>query len=239
MRPRGRASPAALVPRWAQAGETMPGQPSPLQQRLRNAGERARLRQEMLVNIARRGGPETLQISRHSTDPELEGRTLADLSSERAMPAVDVALELLEVGGAGLVSFNMSEDDIAHIMRKDYTMTCSDGGLVALGEGVPHPRYYGTFPRKISRYVKSLGVVSLPHAIRSMTSLPAAVFGIADRGRLQVGAFADIVVFDLEAIAGPRDLRRAASARRGRKPRLGQRGAVPRRRALRSGFTAR
>jgi N-acyl-D-aspartate/D-glutamate deacylase len=93
----------------------------------------------------------------------------------------------------------MNEDDIAHIMRQDFTMTSSDGGLVAASEGKPHPRFYGTYPRKIARYVRERGVVSLPHAIRSMTSLPATVFGIADRGSLREGAWADIVVFDLES----------------------------------------
>ena len=79
-------------------------------------------------------------------------------------------------------------------------MTSSDGGLTTFGRGVPHPRYYGTFPRKIRRYVKERGVVSLESAIRSMTSLPAAVMGVRDRGLLVEGAFADIVVFDLEQI---------------------------------------
>jgi len=190
----------ALVPRWALAGETMKGQPSPLERRLRSPSERKRLREEMLVNMKRRGGAATLQISRHRADPSLEGRNLAEISEERGIPAVDLALSLLEEGGAGLVSFNMSELDIAHIMRQEYTMTCSDGGLVAMDEGKPHPRFYGTFPRKIARYVRERGVVSLPHAIRSMTSLPAAVFGLSDRGQLREGAWADVVVFDLSTI---------------------------------------
>ncbi len=190
----------ALVPRWAQAGETMPGRPSPLEQRLANPRERARLKEEMIVNLRRRGGPETLQVSRHSADPAIEGRTLQELADERGIAAIDLALELLEDGGAGLISFNMSEHDIAHIMRQDYTMTCSDGGLVAMGQGKPHPRFYGTFPRKIARYVRERGVVTLPHAIRSMTSLPATVFGLTDRGQLRPGAWADIVVFDLDTI---------------------------------------
>jgi N-acyl-D-aspartate/D-glutamate deacylase len=190
----------ALVPRWALAGETMPGMPSPLERRLRNPTERARLRAEMLVNMKRRGGAGTLQISRHRADPTLEGRTLADIAKERGLEPIDLALELLEQGGAGLVSFNMSEDDIAYIMRKDYTMTGSDGGLVAMGEGKPHPRFYGTFPRKIARYVKERGTVTLAHAIRSMTSLPATVFRFEDRGQLRPGAWADLVVFDLERL---------------------------------------
>ncbi|HSF16440.1 MAG TPA: D-aminoacylase [Vicinamibacteria bacterium] len=197
----------ALVPRWAEAGETMPGGPTPLEARLRHPPDRARLRIEMQANLERRGGAETLQISRHLADPSIEGETLAQLSRERDQEPVDVALDLLDAGGASLVSFNMSEKDVAHIMQQDYTMTCSDGGLVPMGEGKPHPRFYGTFPRKIARYVKETGVVSLAHAIRSMTSLPATVFGLEGRGLLRSGARADVVVFDLESIRDRADYR--------------------------------
>jgi N-acyl-D-amino-acid deacylase len=191
----------ALVPRWALAGETMEGEPSPLDGRLKDPKERAKLRADMVKNLARRGGAALFQISNHDADTTLEGRNLAELAAERNLAPVDLALELLDAGGAGLVSFNMSEDDISHIMGKDYVMTCSDGGLVAPGEGKPHPRYYGTFPRKIGRYVRERGVVGLAHAIRSMTSLPATVFGLEGRGILRRGAVADVVVFDLDRIA--------------------------------------
>ncbi len=191
----------ALVPRWALAGETMEGQPSPLEVRLKDPRERARLRSDMLKNLARRGGASLFQISNHDFDTSLEGRNLAELAFERNLAPIDLSLELLEQGGAGLVSFNMSEEDIAHIMQKDYVMTCSDGGLVAPGEGKPHPRYYGTFPRKIGRYVRDRGVVGLAQAIRSMTSLPATVFGLEGRGILREGAVADVVVFDFDRIA--------------------------------------
>jgi N-acyl-D-amino-acid deacylase len=179
----------------------MEGEPSPLDGRLKDPKERAKLRADMVKNLARRGGAALFQISNHDADTTLEGRNLAELAAERNLAPVDLALELLDAGGAGLVSFNMSEDDISHIMGKDYVMTCSDGGLVAPGEGKPHPRYYGTFPRKIGRYVRERGVVGLAHAIRSMTSLPATVFGLEGRGILRRGAVADVVVFDLDRIA--------------------------------------
>jgi N-acyl-D-aspartate/D-glutamate deacylase len=191
----------ALVPRWALAGETMEGQPSPLEIRLKDPKERSRLRGDMEKNLARRGGAALFQISSHDADRSLEGRNLADLAAERGLAPVDLALALLDAGGAGLVSFNMSEQDIAHIMQRDYVMTCSDGGLVAPGEGKPHPRYYGTFPRKIGRYVRDRGVVGLAHAVRSMTSLPATVFGLEGRGILREGAIADVVIFDFDRIA--------------------------------------
>jgi N-acyl-D-aspartate/D-glutamate deacylase len=81
-------------------------------------------------------------------------------------------------------------------MKAPFTMASSDGGLVAVGNSQPHPRDYGAFARRLAVYVRERQVVPLEFAIRSMTSLPAAVFGIADRGVIRPGAFADIVVFD-------------------------------------------
>ncbi len=69
-----------------------------------------------------------------------------------------------------------------------------------MGRGVPHPRYYGTYPRKIRKYVREDGVVDLATAIRSMTSLPTTVFSMPDRGVIRTGAVADLVVFDFERI---------------------------------------
>jgi N-acyl-D-aspartate/D-glutamate deacylase len=86
-------------------------------------------------------------------------------------------------------------------------MTASDGELVPFGEGVPHPRAYGTFPRKLGHYTRDRGTVDLAMAVRSMTSLPATVFRVPERGVLRAGAVADIVVFDLERIHDPADFR--------------------------------
>jgi N-acyl-D-aspartate/D-glutamate deacylase len=108
----------------------------------------------------------------------------------------ETAMALLLKGDASLVSFNMNERDIELIMRQPFTMTCTDGDLVPFGQGKPHPRGNGAFARKIRVYVNERGVVDLPFAIRSMTSLPASVFGLKDRGTLRPGAWADILVFD-------------------------------------------
>ena len=94
----------------------------------------------------------------------------------------------------------MNERDIEHIMRQPWTMTCTDGDLVPMGQGKPHPRAYGAFPRKLKVYVRERGVIGWADAIRSMTSLPATVFGLKDRGVIQPGAWADIVVFDEAAV---------------------------------------
>ena len=182
----------ALVPRWAEVGGD-----TALARRLRTPAERARLRAEMLENLDRRGGAARLQVRRHRADPSIEGRTLADVARERGMEPVDLALDLLAAGGASIASFNMIESDIEMLMRQPWTMTASDGDLVRMGEGVPHPRGNGTFPRKVRRYVIDRAVVDLAFAVRSMTGLPATVFRMGDRGVLREGAAADLVVFDL------------------------------------------
>jgi N-acyl-D-amino-acid deacylase len=185
----------ALVPRWAQVGGD-----EALKKRALGA-ERGKLRDEIRANIARRGGAGSLQISRFAPDTSVEGKTLADLAKATGESPEEVALDLLARGGAGLVSFNMNDRDIMEIMRRDYTMTSTDGDLVPMGEGKPHPRAYGAFTRKLRLYVRERHVLDWPAAIRSMTHLPAMVFGLKDRGQLRVGAWADILVFDPEKVA--------------------------------------
>lgn len=182
----------ALVPRWAQAGGG-----EALLARLDSVETLTRFKQDVLANLDRRGGAARLRFQRHPADASIEGRTLKEVADERGVDAVDLAVELLKNGGATLVSFNMLEDDIARFMRMPWTMTSSDGSITQLGRGVPHPRWYGTFPRKIRKYVIEDGVVDLETAVGSMTSLSAGVMGLPDRGIIRTGAIADIVVFDL------------------------------------------
>jgi N-acyl-D-amino-acid deacylase len=135
-------------------------------------------------------------IASYGPDHALEGRSLSQIAESRNVAPERAALDLLARGNASIVSFNMTDRDIDAIMRQPWTMTSSDGGLVATNEGKPHPRNYGAFARKLAIYVRERGTVSLESAIRSMTTLPAAVFGIKDRGAIREGAFADIAVFD-------------------------------------------
>jgi N-acyl-D-amino-acid deacylase len=148
------------------------------------------------ANLRRRGGARAVQIAFHKADRSVEGKTLETIARERNMTPEQAALEMIGKGGASIVSFNMSEQDIANIMAKPYTMTSSDGGLVLPTEGKPHPRNNGAFARKLAVYVHDRGVVGLEFAIRSMTSLPASVFGFKDRGTIRPGAIADIAIFD-------------------------------------------
>src|SRR5690606_32487929 len=186
---------AALVPRWAQVG----GQDS-LDARLADPDTRARIRGDMVENLDRRGGADRIMFRRYVDSPSIEGWTLADLAREQGRAPLDAALDLVEGGGPAITSFNMHEEDIRVLMARPWTMTASDGSLVPIGEGVPHPRSYGTFPRKLRRYALDERVVDLAAAVRSMTSLPANVFGLHDRGIVREGAVADLTLFDPERI---------------------------------------
>jgi N-acyl-D-amino-acid deacylase len=157
------------------------------------------LRATVRENIRRRGGAGSIQIAVYTADRSLQGKTLEQIATGRGVPAEVAALDLM-VRGASIVSFNMSEADIRHIMSRPYTMVSSDGGLVPPGAGQPHPRNNGAFARRLAVYVRERGVTSLESAIRSMTSLPAGVFGMRDRGVIREGAAADIAIFDFASI---------------------------------------
>ena len=186
---------SSLVPRWSQAGGT-----AAFRARLATPADRARIVKEMHENLARRGGAARLIISRYAPDTTLEGKSLAQIATARGGDPVEVALAIIARGDPGVTSFNMLDEDIERLMRQPWTMTASDGALVPPGVGVPHPRGNGTFPRKIHTYVVEKGVVDLAFAVRSMTSLPATVFNLRDRGVLREGAMADVVVFDLAKV---------------------------------------
>jgi N-acyl-D-amino-acid deacylase len=186
---------AALLP----GGVEIPGKngaPAPPEQSKAREGVIAIIKE----NIRRRGGADSIQIASFSRDPSLKGKTLAQIAAARGAAPDVTAYDMLSTGNASIVSFNMSEADIRHIMTRPYTMASSDGGLVMAGAGQPHPRNNGAFARRLAVYVRERGVVGLEFAIRSMTSLPATVFGMTTRGALREGAIADIAIFNLDDI---------------------------------------
>lgn len=188
----------ALAPRWALAG----GQDS-LEARIRRPADRARLATDIAENLERRGGADRIQFRYYAPDRSIEGRTLAAVAADHGEDAIEATIRMLDEGGASIVSFNMHEEDIARLMRQPWVMTASDGDLPTFGDGVPHPRSYGSFPRKLSHYAIERGVVDVGTAIRSMTHLPALVYRLGDRGLIREGMVADIVVFDLDAVNDP------------------------------------
>lgn len=186
---------SALVPAWAQEGGA-----GALKARMANPETLARIRREMIENLERRAGAANIQIRSHRADPSLEGKRLDAIARAKLAEPVDVAIALINAGGAQIVSFNMDERDVRAFMVQPWTMTCSDGELVAFGEGVPHPRSYGPYPRKLRRYVVEEKVLTLEQAVHSMTGLPATVFRVRDRGQIRPGAFADLAIFDLATV---------------------------------------
>jgi N-acyl-D-aspartate/D-glutamate deacylase len=103
---------------------------------------------------------------------------------------------MLRHGGAGVVSFGMSEEDVRLIMKQDFVATASDGTAQVPAATVPHPRSYGCFPRKVGHYALKEGVITLEHALRSASGLPADILRLKERGYLKPGYYADVVVFD-------------------------------------------
>jgi N-acyl-D-aspartate/D-glutamate deacylase len=104
----------------------------------------------------------------------------------------------------GMIGHGMREDDVRAIATRSEVFVASDALAVSprgpLGAVIVHPRYYGTFPRVLARYVREEGLLALEAAVRKMTSLPAERFGLEGRGRIEPGACADIVVFDPERV---------------------------------------
>jgi N-acyl-D-amino-acid deacylase len=202
-----------LIPSWVQeAGRRLSGQSDArinwadaLQLVMKDPESSRMLRQDVTHEIARRGGPEQIVVFGYP-DQSAVGKTLAELSAARGVSAYDMALllqtegEVTRRGGARLRGFSLSEYDIEVYARLPWTATASDAGITMPGESNVHARYYGTFPRKIREYALDRGVITVEHAVRSATSLPAQILGLRDRGLLKEGYRADIAVIDLDRI---------------------------------------
>jgi N-acyl-D-aspartate/D-glutamate deacylase len=171
---------ASLTPLWAQDG----GRPA-LLQRFGDPALAGRLRAGIADNLRRRGGAESLLI----TEGPLKGRTLAAVAKSRGEDPVAAAIGIIRVADPAVASFNQIEPDIRTFMRRPWVMTGSDASA-------GHPRAFGSFARKYSKYVLAERVLTLRQFIERSSSLAAATFGLAGRGRLEPGAFADVVIFD-------------------------------------------
>jgi dihydroorotase/N-acyl-D-amino-acid deacylase len=155
-----------------------------------------------------RGGGDLrrVQLARVPWMRELEGKTLHDWATLRGLTptpehGAELVIEAVRRGGTSAIYHVLEDGDVDRIMRHPQTMIASDGRLTQPGEGHPHPRWYGTFPRVLAVYVRERGVLTLPVAVHKMTGMPAARLKLGDRGRIAEGLFADLVVFDSEAVA--------------------------------------
>jgi len=190
----------AVLPHWVHEGGR-----DALLARLADPATRARIREEV---IARREGMEwgEVMISSCPPQPSCEGLTIDQLARERGNEPVDAALDLLQEAEAqvSMIQFSMSEENLREVLRQPWVMIGSDGSSLApygeMGKGKRHPRSYGTFVRVLGKYVRQEGLLSWEEAVRKMAALPAQKLGLDDRGLLEVGRKADIVLFDPDSV---------------------------------------
>lgn len=188
-----------LFPVWSRDGSTQA-----FLERLADETIGPRIRGETLEKIELLGGWDNVMITGVNSDEDraAEGQRLGAFAASRGVEPYAMAVSLLQRnrGSVGMAGFAMSEENLERILARPRATVCSDGGSFALDgparRGHPHPRSLGTFPRVLGRYVRERRALTLSDAIRKMTSAPASRVGLSDRGRLTLGAAADLVVFD-------------------------------------------
>jgi N-acyl-D-amino-acid deacylase len=174
---------AFTIPGWAQDG----GREAMLT-RFADPALRARIVKEAEAAMnARFGGPASVFLPAMKQD-------LTDVMREMQVSAGEAVMRLLERGSPGIIARFGSEADLVKILQHPTSSVACDCGAV-VGDAA-HPRYYGTFPRVLGRYVREQHVLTWEDAVRKMTALPAATIGMVDRGLLAAGMAADVVVFD-------------------------------------------
>ena len=194
---------SVLIPSWARAGGS-----DAFKNRLKNPTIRDSIKQGIVFNILNdRGGDDLdrVQFAKVKWMPELEGKTLKYWCTLKGLEpttenGAELVIEAQLNGGASCIFHAMDETDVVTIMKHPQTMIASDGRLVKLGDGHPHPRWYGTFPRVLGKYVREDKVLSLKEALHKMTLLPAKAMGLKDRGQLVEGTKADITIFNPKTI---------------------------------------
>jgi N-acyl-D-amino-acid deacylase len=190
-----------LLPQWVQAGGV-----DAMLARLAEIPTRQRMRADIardgLNNWGRIPSWDCVQISISPHLPQHAGQTIGALAAERSEDPIDTVADYLvaDKGATRVLVTSISEDDIRAIVASPLALVGSDGNCVAtygaVSQGMPHPRFYGTFPRIISRYVGELRVLPLELAVHKMTGATAQALKLRDRGLLREGYRADVTIFD-------------------------------------------
>ncbi len=195
-----------LVPGWVLRGGPEGEKPAAALERvLADAAKAADLRLDMAHEINRRGSAENIIVMDHP-DESFILQSLAQLAARFEIDAVEMGIKMqLEgdrdrPGGARVRGYSLSEIDVEEFAPRPWVATATDAGITLPGDGPVHPRFYGSFPRKIRHYAMDRGIMSVEDVIRSGTSLPAQILGIRDRGMVREGFHADLIVFDLNEI---------------------------------------
>ncbi|QDH79916.1 D-aminoacylase [Echinicola soli] len=179
---------AALVPRWAEDGGY-----EKMVERFDNPALQDTLVAGITENLRKRGGPESLIFS-DAVEETMNGKSLGEMSKKLKMTLPQATMEILRKdGGIKVISFNMKESDLERFMQQPWVMTGSDGGA-------GHPRQFGTFSRKMHKYVEEDKVIDLSFMVHSSSGLTAETFGVKERGYVKEGYFADLIAFDPEKV---------------------------------------
>jgi dihydroorotase/N-acyl-D-amino-acid deacylase len=204
---------ASFIPPWAHAGGT-----AKLLARLGNPQTRARIEKDMRTpsdawsnDWLEVPGPHAVEIAavQNPSLKELEGRRLDDIARSWHEKPIDALLDILikDHAATDVAVFGMSQPDVTLALKQPWVSICDDSAAQAptgpLGQGHPHPRAYAAFSRIITEYVRKEGVLTLEEAIRKMTTLPAHRMGLARRGAIEKGMWADIVIFDPSKLRAP------------------------------------
>lgn len=147
-------------------------------------------RKEIETGLANVGGAEKVLITGHAANRSYEMKTMAEIAASKNVSPVDLYIEIVKNGGAGVVCNSMSEEDVKAFYTRPWVMVSSDGGI-----GGRHPRGTGTFTRVLGRFVRENKWLTLEDAVRKMTSMPAKRLGVKDRGLIKKGMKADLVLF--------------------------------------------
>jgi N-acyl-D-amino-acid deacylase len=187
-----------LLPDWVLAD----GQDSILK-RLKNPSIRAKVKAHSMDMIKRRGLThfDYAYVANFKADSTYNGKNIREINALRgnkdeAIFEAETIVQMIEKGGAQMVYHGMGDNDVKNIMAYPFNMAASDAGIAVIGQNRPHPRAYGTNARVLGKYVREEKVMSWEEAIRRMTSLPANKFNLKQRGLIQEGYIADLVVFD-------------------------------------------
>ncbi|BDC52275.1 aminoacylase [Bryobacterales bacterium F-183] len=186
------------LPTWALADG-----PAKVNERLKDPATRAKIAAEMKEIVTKLGHKDYsyATVAGFASNKEYEGKTISEINVMKGRAKtldneVQTILDMMAQGFAQMVYHSMGAADVERIMRYPNTAVASDGGIRVFGQGMPHPRSYGTNARTLAEWVRTRKVLTLEDAVRRMTSLPARTFGFKDRGLLREGAAADILLFD-------------------------------------------
>ncbi|KPV61504.1 MAG: D-glutamate deacylase [Candidatus Bathyarchaeota archaeon BA1] len=199
----GMTSLSALLPPWAREG----GRERTLE-RLRESGSYQEILRDLKweahtwENLLELAGPENIIISMSNKFKDYEGMSLSNIATIRDTDTFTAMLDVLLKDEAltDILVRGMHEDDVRTIIKHPLSMIGTDSWIAIPGVGKPHPRFYGTYPRILSRYVREQKLLRLEEAIRKMSSMPCQKLGLFDRGLIKEGFWADLVIIDQERV---------------------------------------